>query len=181
MKRLAAIVLFLAIPRSGNADGRLRLLDGETLAFPVQTLQGLRQQALDQDEGPPTPPRDRASKSSKRSPEENPDVPSLGSVLGFMISGGVILVYGLVFTVYGLALRLPCTFSPGSCSTLGSLGAVGIGYSIAGGVMAAVGGVLLYFGNDKRIRRNEMREAAQVNFSFDPMSRSAWVTYAKRF
>lgn len=181
MIRLVAIVAVMAIPGSGAAaTSSLQLLDGAKLGFTVDALDPLRQQVLLQDEGPPTPPRSRASKSSRRPVEDNPAIPGLGSVLGYMISGGVVLAYGVVFTAYGLALRLPCAITPSSCSGLGALNTLGIIYSIGGGIMDVVGGVLLYFGNEKRIQRNEMR-AAQVAFSYDPISRSARVSYVIQF
>jgi hypothetical protein len=136
------------------APTKVSLLAGQTLrvapAFGLLAQAGLAPQV-----GQPTPP-------SNLVPTEEP--PSLGAVLGFMISGGLVGVTGTGFIIGGLGYLLfgGLAQNPpgGGTPQPGGLGltATGIAFIVLGLVMEGGAVSLLVHGNGLRVKRNAYNE-----------------------
>jgi hypothetical protein len=153
MKRVAPWLWFAVLAAPGWAVAAPTLLGGRTL-----TLTLLRQELPPP---PPPPPSEPPARLPVQAPQEGAapatpsglpvsgeEAPGLGGVLGFMITGAGVAGEGLIFVLYGL---LALTATGGQAA-----GAVLLGFGIA---HLGVGGLLLYFGNNKRVERNAWNEA----------------------
>jgi hypothetical protein len=151
----------LVLPAAAHASSRVSLLAGETLR--VAPSFGLLAQA---DAPPPVgaSAAEAPAPSAHLVPEEEP--PSLGAVLGFMISGGAAMGTGAILSLYGLALLVAGTATNDLNGTQGAgtaLNVAGLVVLILGLSVAGVGVFLFIHGNALRHRRNEYNEAHGIS------------------
>ena len=100
---------------------------------------------------PPSEPPPRLSPDNSNAPPNTPtglpvageEPPGLGGVLGYMITGGGLLLEGALLLLTGAVI----------VAAGGSAVAAGVFYLVLGGAHVIVGGVLLYIGNNKRVDR----------------------------
>jgi hypothetical protein len=170
-RRIAIVAALLTIPGTGvAAELALHLLDTGSLFFSLQ------------DEGPPRPPGPPGAAAPPQQPEGE-EIPSRGSVLGYLIAGGVVLANGIGFTIEGaFYLFLPTVFSAGlgtSCTS--SFSIIGLVLALAGLVLDAIGGTLLYLGIEKRRTRSQLLAARAVTVDYSPVVKSPLLRYAVHF
>jgi hypothetical protein len=149
-----AITLSFAV--SAQAAERVSLLGGQSLRLGVVMAQADTPLSLP----PPPPPPD--SPVPPAAVEEEP--PSLGAVLGFMISGGAVAVSGVGFTLGGLFdLALGAAVSPtDTTGAATSIAVIGLVLCVVGLVLDGVGLFLLLHGNNLRKERNAYNESRGI-------------------
>lgn len=170
MIRTLTLLSFVALPSSALASSHARLLEGKTLQLSMGSLLVLAAAdapsapplvpaAAAPQESPPPAPAPEATATTTATAEEGP---GLGGVLGFMISGGVTAGIGLIWTLYGVA------YLAGGFGTVAGATAAGVILLVIGVAHLAVGGLLLFLGNNKRIERNEWNAAHGITDDVRP-------------
>jgi hypothetical protein len=188
MRRLILIATLIAAPQVGQAaTQQLRLLEKRTLAFAPFGSPVRPHGVLQTDDAPPPPPMPPAEPVGVPEVAGTEEVPSLGSVLGFMISGGAVLVPGVIFTIYGLFFIAVGASTPRSCPGTyctdvgGAMVAGGVVVLIFGLILDGVGTTLLLVGNAKRITRARILSPQNISFNFDPKAKAPMLGYAFNF